>query len=527
MTEENNFYNNYLKTFLQSEMGLGVNCLWIVEIDAPYIAKSNTDAFAKQLLYMSGDSFLGSGTQFVLDKAYKYFSGRGAGGDVSHLGSPFILATAMQLAGETITASAPDMGDAFGGLMSLVGGKRESNREFTVSMYLTDFSFPDMILKPWIRAMSQYGLKSAQWRSNIKCTLFTKKFTMSSSPTANKEFEVGTNEWMARLSYTYHGSFPKTMGVTEYNYNGADVIKAVSVGFGYEYYSISVGDDIDRAFYQNLIYNAAPHKDDGFRLSDTSILAKAVGAVANATNGVTSLLGSGFTQKMGITQAKNVVNKVLDIFNLNDQDKTIHTEIKEYYAKDGGVLKDTGKPGADRVKNSHLLGAGLDLVNTLVSNSLGLDNWDASTGGNAKVVDQSTRDYVKHGNSVQKVNQSSDTPNTIKLSAQKPDVKISTDETPLYVTPKSDDISSETDDTATQFENVDVSIPLNDYPKNVTSSAKTYKIDESDRPIANQLPSDSVRTSKNDVVSGGIHYKHVSTNMSDAILNFKKTQGKA
>ena len=166
----------------------------------------------------------------MLGEAMKLFSDKSSTVMDSN---PFWLASAITINGESLNSARPQTPESFNGIVPYIGAKRADLPELTINTFMTDQSFADVVVRPWIAAISRYGMKLDTFRSFIKCKLFTRKRRETTSI-------YTPNDWMCKLSYTFSGVFPKQVPSVEYNYGGADTLKSVSLTFGFDRYSIDV-----------------------------------------------------------------------------------------------------------------------------------------------------------------------------------------------------------------------------------------------------------------------------------------------
>lgn len=232
---EENFYEAFLTNFIKSKLGLGVNCLWVVELVIPGgFGSIGSDKIKEVFTEQFKDFFNGgvASTNYnaMLVEAMKLFSDNTA----AVMGTnPFWLASAININGESLNSTRPQTPESFNGIVPYIGAKRSDLSELTINTFMTDQSFSDVVVRPWVAAISRYGLKLDLLRSYIKCKFFTRKRRTPGS--------ISTPvDWMCKLTYTFNGVFPKTIPSIEYNYNGADTTKMVNLNFGFDNYRMDI-----------------------------------------------------------------------------------------------------------------------------------------------------------------------------------------------------------------------------------------------------------------------------------------------
>lgn len=464
---ENNFYQSFLTNFLQSELGLGVNCLWVVELSIPV---GGQDMLAKQfkMFYHNGVDSENYGA--MLNEAMRLFSDKSSTVMDSN---PFWLASAISINGESLNSARPQTPESFNGIVPYIGAKRADLPELTIQTFMTDQSFADVVVRPWMSAIFRYGMKLDTFRSFIKCKLFTRKrrvFTTIFTP----------NDWMCKLSYTFSGVFPKQVPSLEYNYSGADTLKAVTLTFGFDRYSIDVDSNPIEFLYDT--YGATgyiqPFNEtyitSGSRVSgdDSPLSARPVN---NAS--IWKRIGQGVAANLDTTYI--MLTPLLAIRN-TDKDDT------PTYSEDSNVkFIPKGDTPSGKVKYDHVKIKDDDFV-TGVHRSTYLE----------KVDEDDTPDYNLVYGIGRQINEN-DTPEGYEIR----DVQISEGDTPVGVDVKFDGVS----------------IPLNDVPLQSIQGQTGLKIPENDFPIAIGAVGKPIQISNSDARSSGgdIEFNRVAMEEED------------
>lgn len=223
---ENSIYQFYIDQFLKTKRGLSINCLWFVFIDKP--SENGLAYIADSAKNMSENGDISQTT--IYKEAIKYFTTGLAQSNTSIKDKPFFLANTVEVPGDETQAQSQTyevMGGSGAITPKTVSAARDGTGVTTTQLYLNDFSFPNIIVRPWARAVSIYGLKFPCLRTVMRCVQYTRQFQ--------------DGPWQPTLTMTYNGVFPIGCPAYSLNYQQADSTKVLNVKWGYDCYKMSLG----------------------------------------------------------------------------------------------------------------------------------------------------------------------------------------------------------------------------------------------------------------------------------------------
>lgn len=145
-----------------------------------------------------------------------------------------LVAQGVQIPGEGFGVSRIGPENSGGVVKGAIGGQRQDPQELSISFLETNFSFTDLVLRPWTIMASHKSLKSSTYKTAINVINLAK-----TGP---------GNMLMPRTHWIFHGACPISIDQQEYTY-GADQVKTRQVSFAYNYYTMqSIGVIIPEQF---------------------------------------------------------------------------------------------------------------------------------------------------------------------------------------------------------------------------------------------------------------------------------------
>ena len=255
-------YRWYIDNFLNTQRGPSLNTIWFLSISPP---KGNGEELLKKsynFLNEEGESYAG------FEESWRYMTDMYGdentvqGGELSKNTLVFLLSKEVTIPGVSLDVSqTPYPATGGSGVItgSTITGARRNNDHISIEMYLTDFSFPNVILRPWIRALSIYGMTDVNLRGQIVFTQLTKRNTLDAN-----------GEWRVSNIITLENAYPVSVPSYNMNYQGADIDKTMSVEWGYDIINVKnrLFGDIDKN-----------------RFKDTEISSKSWGESVASTGG--------------------------------------------------------------------------------------------------------------------------------------------------------------------------------------------------------------------------------------------------
>lgn len=225
-------YRWYINKFLNTQRGLGINTIWFLSVYPPgYIGAGGDRSLGIELLRKSYN-FLNSDGAEGFDEAWKYMVDKF--GDEYNIQTDgldkcalvFLLAKEVVIPGVNLDVTQHSYASTGGsGVIScpMIANARKNNDHISIEMYLTDYSFPNIILRPWIRALSIYGMTESTLRGQIVFTQMTKR---------NHAGAAG--KWGVSNVITLKNAYPVSIPSCNMNYQGVDIDKTMSVEWGYD-----------------------------------------------------------------------------------------------------------------------------------------------------------------------------------------------------------------------------------------------------------------------------------------------------
>lgn len=541
------FYELFLSEFLQNGerkhyIGPTVNSLWVVQFMCGhdfFERVSNLGNKCSQWSDTKKEPFIYS--RYIAAKYVETTETNGV--------RPMFLARAITIPGEGVSITRPDQIKYGSGLAGTLAGPRQHLKEINVNFLLTDYSFVDLILRPWSIAISQFGTKLPDLRTNLECVMFTKVVY----------FGDKKSEWAPKLTYRFKNIFPSIGGNLELGYRLSDVDKVIHMKFQYDDYEIVVPTNMSKVAVKNtkikstdeydwvadgpkkerkvfmktdsgpIIYNPFGYDKDNWDTTNfwevqpqstakkgPGFLKQASDLVAKASQLTTQYLGGGIASKIGLTKANTIINIAKRYTNANDQDADVPPPGYTYKGGDGHghVWKASGShgakvsPGSDRTKHLHLIDEALALASRTLSKSVGAINYDTSLGGTGGTQAAINGRDVTGGKATRFV-------------------RVSPKDTITYPISKQNDITVRLNDTSDGGDGgLERTVSIADTPDAMNLVTRSVSINQNDRPLTNQIPLNDRTINGNDVSTGkSIKSKIVNISEDDMGSGDKNLRG--
>ena len=234
-------YRWYIDKFLNTPLGLGINTIWFLSVFPPgYVGNGDEsrgyDLLKKSYNFLNQDNVgfttLVPGRNDGFDSGWKYLQKRFGDTVADPLYNMYYNALVFLLAKEvTIPGVSLDVTQqgypATGGSGAIacptITSARKNNDHLSIEMYLTDYSFPNIILRPWIRALSIYGMTDSRLRGKIIFTQMSKR-----NPDGARGF------WHTSNVIELDNAYPVSIPSYNMNYQGVDIDKTMTTEWGYD-----------------------------------------------------------------------------------------------------------------------------------------------------------------------------------------------------------------------------------------------------------------------------------------------------
>jgi len=220
-------YRWYIDKFLNTQRGLSINTIWFLSLFPPV----GMDLLEKSFNFINGEEFEMDGFNIAWQYMTDHFGDSkyvDAVRGLSENSIVFLLSKEVTIPGVSLDVnnqSYPATGGSGTIVPPTITSARKNNDHITIEMYLTDFSFPNVILRPWIRAISVHGMTERTLRGEIVFTQLTRR---------NVEDAGSGGHWQVSNVITLENAYPVSIPSYNMNYQGVDIDKTMSVEWGYD-----------------------------------------------------------------------------------------------------------------------------------------------------------------------------------------------------------------------------------------------------------------------------------------------------
>lgn len=456
--ELNNFYENFLTTFLQTGNGLPIGSMWLLFFNN---IPSAGDLDAISYNYGSNS-----------DSLYKAMA---SAKTIANNAKGLVIAQGVKITGENLNVDRRGFKNT-GYIQGMVGNGREGFPTLDISFLENNISFVDYFLRPWLIAVGHKSLKDQTLKSDITVWFLGKG--------GSKDRNA-----LRRKIITYKNCSPISINQQEYNYSGSDMVKERPVSFVFTHYEMSEPTDILMTLVNKptLLTDAntiEKHvKDFEIPEGESSFFNS-----ASRTND-TPEFNANFLQRIVTNLAGNVADK------LQDQINKVRSFVLTTEEKGISALNKLEKNAINSISSA----LSLNKADIKISQQLSAPSGTATTTNtNIKINADDTASKTL------KVNQIVDPANDTATHTVSPILAtISTDDSVLATTP----IKTYTEKTIESVDNVTI---------NTVLKFNDYKTNTDDVPSSLQLMQDTKKPNASDTPdSKSITFTVKSVNSSD------------
>jgi hypothetical protein len=163
----------------------------------------------------------------------------------------YMFCRGMNLIGDGVDVSALEIENRGGLRPGFVTGNRQAYSGFTLDVLETNLDIIDFLLRPWVIAMSHYGLIKDEFDlcCDIEVQMYTRIDRVKDRLLPN---EIGT-QWQLRKIFTFFDCYPTNVEADKLSYDGMSDISSVSKSSTWYFrdYFISSPDYGDLTFTYN------------------------------------------------------------------------------------------------------------------------------------------------------------------------------------------------------------------------------------------------------------------------------------